>query len=188
MTRTAMLGLALAAAALLLGCGNYKATFHSAEVINAWGEDRTREQLDIDIVCLTKEDAEKLPEVVSGSLRSDEWFRMRDADDPRLATLKASQIFALRHGSADSRRDTLRGPPLLSGIDRKDGSDKVVVSFKHPQFLNSDAAIVIYARFVGETGLARSSPIIVRPPPGWLRDNNLVIRVGRTSMSCENCP
>jgi hypothetical protein len=178
----------LGCAFLVGGCGNYKATFRVAPIINAWGGDHTKEQLDVDIVCLGKEEAQKLPQIVDGSLRSDEWFRLRDTDDPKIAVIPPGQIYALRSGTATDRRDTLKGPALLSGVNRTSGGNETTVAFSHPKFLESGAAIAIYGRFVSERGLARTPPIVIKPPPRWLANNHVTIDVGRNSMECVNCP
>ena len=44
--RNRLLWVGLPLVALLAGCGNYRITFEAADVINAWGEDITREDLD----------------------------------------------------------------------------------------------------------------------------------------------
>jgi hypothetical protein len=168
------------------GCGNYRITFEVADVINAPGDDLTREMLDVDIVMLRAKDAEKFPEIVDKSLRSDEWFRMRDQDDPKLSALEAGQIYALRSGDAEDRRDTLLGPALVSAIDRKDGKRETTVKVHHPLFLSDDSAIVIYGRFRSMTGLASKPPIVLQPSPPW--NTHLRIKVGRTDWEVVNYP
>lgn len=174
-------GAAAALAVWAVGCGRYTVRFEVADVINAWGEDLTRSQLDVDIVCVTSDVAEKLPELADGRLRSDEWFRLRDTNDAKLAPIPASRIYALRRGRS-SEYDTWCGDSLLSARDRQDGGNTSEVRIRHPQPGNRHAAIVIYGRFNAQTGLAKTAPVVIQPPPGWLDDDEILIKVGRTSL------
>ena len=176
--RAAWLGLPLIV--LLSGCGNYTITFEVADVINAWGADLTAEMLDVDIICMTKKDVENHPEIANKTVRADEWFKARGEDSARFADIDPDRIYALRHGEAGDRRDTLRGLPLLSFKDRKDGLRTTTVKVSHPQFLRSEAALVIYGRFSSQMGIAKTPPLVIQPPPRWNTD--LLIRVGRTGM------
>jgi hypothetical protein len=172
--------------ALLCGCGNYAITFEAADVINTPGGDAVREQLDVDIVCMTKDDVENHPEMANGTLRAGEWFKARDEDDPKIGDIPAKRIYALRRGGDADMRDTLVGNTLLSACDREDGGRTTIVRVHHPQFLNSKSAIVIYGRFSSAEGVAATPPLVIQPPPAWKTD--LLIKVGRTSMSWANPP
>ena len=172
--------LALPALALCWGCGNYTITFEAADVINAWGEDITAEMLDVDILCLTKEDVKNHPEIVQRSMRADDWFRARMEDSPRIADIDAKQIYALRRGAAGDKRDTLLGLPLLSAKDREDGLRKTTVKVHHPTPLSGEAAIVIYGKFSDQMGIAKTPPVVIQPPPSWNKE--IYIKVGRRDM------
>src|SRR5262245_64878300 len=115
------------------GCGGkYQVVFEVADVINAWGDDKTQEQLDVDIISLTKKDAAKHPELIGRTVRSDEWFTMRQQESSKIADIPASQIYSLRAGGATGR-DTLVGPPLLSAVNRRDGGRTTTVAITHPE-------------------------------------------------------
>jgi len=166
---------------LLVGCGNYKITFEVADIINAWGDDVTREMLDVDILCLSKDDAENHPAIVQGTMRADEWFKARDEDDPKIGDIDRKRIYALRRGAVDDKRDTLVGEPLLSARDREDGQRTTTVRVSHPQFLNGKSAIVIYGRFSSREGIASTPPEVIQPPPAWRTD--LHIKVGKANLN-----
>ena len=170
----------LAAAA---GCGNYRVTFEVADVINAWGDDVTREALAVDILCLSKSDVENHPQIVQGGMRSAEWFRARDQNNPGIADIDPDRIYALRWGDAEARRDTLMGQPLASAMDREDGRTTTVVPVSHPGNWAGESAIVIYGRFTSREGLAPVPPLVLQPPPKWKSD--IRVRVGRRGMSLE---
>jgi hypothetical protein len=176
-----LLWVGLPLAVLLSGCGNYKITFEAADVINAWGDDVTREMLDVDILCLSKSDAEQHPEIVNGTLRANEWFKARDAGDPPASDINPKRLYALRRGEEGDRRDTLLGESLLSARDREDGKRTTTVRVSHPQFLSGESAIVIYGRFSSQTGIAKTPPLVIKPPPRW--HTNILIKVGRTGMT-----
>lgn len=184
--RPAWSGMALSGLLLVLapGCSKSTVTFEMAEVINAWGDANTRKQLDVDIVCLTKEDAEKLPEVVNRQLRSDVWFAWRESGDAKLATIAPARIYALRGGPEEGRGDTKAGPPLASGMDIKDGPHTREVKIEHPQGGEDKAAIVIYGRFIGEGDRpARTEPVVIQPPPGLFGNHKIRVAVGKQSMT-----
>jgi len=166
---------------LLSGCGNYSITFEVADVINAWGDDVTREMLDIDVLCLSKSDTDEHPEIVNGTVRANQWFKARDEDDPQFSDISVKRIYALRRGEAGEKRDTLLGEALLSARDREDGKRTTTIRVSHPQYTNGDSAIVIYGRFSSQTGIAKTPPLVIQPPPSWNTD--IVIKVGRTSMN-----
>lgn len=178
--RNRVLSMGLPLIMALGGCGNYTITFEVADVINAWGADVTKEMLDVDILCLTTKDAENHPEIVNGTMRADEWFKARDEDSPRIGDIDPKRIYALRHGAAGDKRDTLVGLPLLSFIDREDGRRTTPVKVHHRQYLGSKSAIVIYGRFSGQTGIAATPPLVIQPPPAW--DTDIEIQVGRKDM------
>lgn len=177
--RNRLLGSMLPLAALLVGCGNYTITFEVADVINAWGEDVTREMLDVDILCLTKKDAKRHPSIVNGAMQADEWFNARDKDPQKIGDISPKQIYALRRGGTTAKNDTLIGEPLLSARDRQDGLRTTVVTVNHPQASNDKSAIVIYGRFSSQTGIAKTQPLVIQPP-GW--KSKLLIKVGRQGM------
>lgn len=177
-----LLGLVLGLA-VSTGCGGkYQVSFEVADVINAWGDDNTQEQLDVDVICLTKKDAQKHPEIVGRTVRSDEWFTMRQQESAKIADIPASQIYALRAGGS-AGRDTLVGPPLLSAVNRRDGSRSTTIAIKHPEPGNDSAAIVIFGRFNGRNGMAKSDAVIIQPPPGAFAKSDIHIKVDRTGMS-----
>lgn len=165
---------------VMTGCSGYTLTFEVADVINAWGEDVTREMLDVDIVCLTQKQAENHPELVRGTMKSNQWFEARDADAASIGDIGPRQIYALRRGGPDDGRDTLKGLALLSGRDRDDGGRMTVVKITHPQPGKAESAIVIYGRFSDRDGVARTSPLVIQPPPTW--KDEILIRVGRQNM------
>ncbi|MBI5864486.1 MAG: hypothetical protein HZB38_08260 [Planctomycetes bacterium] len=175
------------ASLLMLACaagcgGKYQITFEVGDVINAWGDDNTQEQLDVDIVCLSKQDTEKHPEIASRAVRSDDWFTMRQQDSAKIADIPASHIYAMRSGPAGSR-DTLLGPPLLSAVNRRDKGRTTVVTVQHANPGDDNAAIVIFGRFNARTGMAKSDPVIIQPPPGAFAKPEIRIKVDRTSLS-----
>jgi hypothetical protein len=165
---------------LFVGCGNYTITFEAADVINAWGEDITREELCVDILCLTKDDVKNHPEIVNGTMRADEWFKARDEVDHRIGNISPKRIYAMRRGGAGDRRDTLLGPSLLSFVDRKDGRRTTAVKVHHPNYLSGKAAIVIYGRFSSPTGVAQVPPLVIQPPGS---KDEVFVNVGRKGMS-----
>ena len=178
--RIRLLCVALPALGLLAGCGNYTITFETADVINAWGDDVTREMLDVDIVCLTKEDAENHPEIVNRTMMSDEWFRARDEVSHKIGDISHTRIFSLRRGDAGNKRDTLLGEPLLSAKDRRDGARSNTYKFKHPGAMNDKAAIVIFGRFTTATGVDKTAPLIIQPPG---RQEQIFVDVGKRGFS-----
>ena len=97
--RNRWLWVGLPLVALLAGCGNYRITFEAADVINAWGEDITREDLDVDVLCLSSDDVKNHPEIVNGTMRSDEWFKARDEVDHKIGDISPKRIYALRRGA-----------------------------------------------------------------------------------------
>ncbi|MBU0640941.1 MAG: hypothetical protein KKB50_18925 [Planctomycetes bacterium] len=169
---------------VLSGCGQYSVTFEVSEVINTDlaqpDNDRTSDMLDVDVVCLTKKEAEKFPNVVNGSMRADAWFAARDRDE--LGVIDRGHIYALRRGEREDRHDTLVGPPLLSGrVMEKGASWKREVKVQHAQSLSGESAIVIYAKFHEGSAVARVAPLVVKPPPRWQK--NIVVKVGRTNLT-----
>lgn len=178
----ALVGLAMLLG--LVGCGNaYKVSFEVSDVINAWGDPATRDQLDVDILTLTSDEAKGHPTIVSGAMRSDEWFAARESNDPKIAGIAKTHIYAFRRGGAGDRNDTLMGPPLVSGRDARAGQT-VTVEVKHPQRGNGDAAIVIFGRFNERVGLSKSAPLVIKPPPRWT--DELIIRIGPRDMTWVN--
>ncbi len=178
--RNCVLWVTLPLIALLTGCGNYTITFEVADVINAWGADLTAEMLDVDIICMTKKDAENHPEIINGTMRANEWFKARDEDSARFGDIAAKRIYALRHGNAGDKRDTLVGLPLLSFKDREDDLRTTTIKVQHPQFLSGESAIVIYGRFSSQTGVAKTPPLVIQPPGS---KNEITVKVGKTGMS-----
>lgn len=175
-----MLAAGMLSIGMLTGCGGYTLTFEVSDVINAWGEDVTREMLDVDIVCLTAKQAEDHPELVRGTMKSNQWFKARDTDAASISDIGPRQIYALRRGGADQGRDTLMGEALLSARDRDDGRRITVLKIKHPQPGKAESAFVIYGRFSDRDGVARTSPLVIQPPPTW--KDEILIKVGRQNM------
>ncbi|RMF85803.1 MAG: hypothetical protein D6744_00785 [Planctomycetota bacterium] len=173
----------IAAVAATTGCGGkYTINFEVADVINAPGNDLSREELDVDILCLTKKEAAEFKSAVNKTMRSDEWFQKRDTEDSSLSLIDASHIYALRRGTDSERRDILLGPPLLSFIDRRDGKRTLSYTIEHEEPGEPEAAIVIYGRFRGTDGIARTEPVVVQPPPGFGKSKSITVRIGRTNM------
>lgn len=163
------------------GCGTYKVTFELSEVINAYGDDQTRQALDVDIVCLSGSESDKYPEIINKTLTSDEWFKLRRETSARLANIDPSHIYALRAGQKSSN-DQLLGPPLTGSADRADKAKSVTFTVKHPGYTNGKSAIVIYGRFSSREGVAKTAPIVLQPPPQWAKGNEIRIRVDRNGM------
>ena len=161
----------------------YTVTFELADVINAWGDDRTTEQLAVDVVALTEQQAGNHAEMVNGTLKSDEWFRMRDSADPRIADIPPEQILALRRGVRDKRDhhsgDTFVSPAMAGPHQQRN----VPVSFVHPDFGNPHAAIVIYGRFTARDGLAKTDPVVFRPPRAFQKKKPFRVKIERSAMS-----
>lgn len=170
------------------GCnGNYTISFHAADIINAPGNDLTREELEVDVVVLTPKEADRYPQLLDGTVRSAAWFTARDQNSAEFAAIPADQIHALRRGNPNNSRDRLVGPPLLSLVDRSD-QRPVEVEVDHPNPGNDNAAIVIFGRFRDMNAMAKTPPVIIQPPPGWGKDKELEIAVDRQGMRCRNCP
>lgn len=164
------------------GCGNYTITFETARVINTYNDDDTsREVLPVDIVVLTKEEAERFPELLNGRILANEWFRARRDNAPPVTGISPDHIYALRPGEAGDMRDVLRGGPLISVMDRDDGKDTTSIKISHPQPGEKDAAIVIFGRFSAVDGIAPVEPVIIQPPPTW--HDQIFITVDRKGMS-----
>ena len=89
--------------AVLAGCGKYTVTFEVGDVINAHGDDASRTMLDVDIICLTKEEAERHPEIVNRTMLADAWFKARDTDYAMISDIKPRHIYALRRGETNLR-------------------------------------------------------------------------------------
>lgn len=185
------LGLTASAAALVLvlaGCGNYTIQFDVADVINASEGKPSGDQLPVDIVCVTSDEASKYPDLVDGRLRSDKWFERRMNNDPQLPAIPASRLYSLRPEIERLQStDTRRGDSLVGAKYRSDGKRTVEVSIEHPQPGNGKAAIVIYAWFK-EQGRSANKPPLVIKPPGMFGPKTLQIRVGASSLECANCP
>ena len=163
------------------GCGNYKITFELGEVINAYGDDSTRTGLDVDILCLNKEEADKYPEIVTKAMRSDEWFKLRRESSAKLANISPGHVYSLRTGEKDSR-DQLVAGPMTGWGDRADKAKSVTYSVSLPNYMNDKSAIVIYGRFMNREGVARTEPVVLQPPSRWSKGNQIRIRVDRTNM------
>lgn len=168
--------------AALVGCGNYRVTFEVADYINAWGDPQTTKQkLDIDIVCLGKEEAEKFPAIANGTMRSDEWFKLRDEDSGVVTQIKTSRFFSLRSESRNLRGKRL-GDPLLSYVDYEDKKrERRYDGVKFSDFLDSGSVMVVYGRFFDKNGVAKTAPVLITPAPRW--DTNLVIKVGKSELT-----
>lgn len=174
------------ASAALAGCGDYKVTFRVQDAINTGGEGPANaEMLDVDVVALAPDDAERHSDIVNGSVTSAAWFRARHRDPggANIANISGKQVFALR-GTDDYYNnympDTRRGGPLVPVA--AGGERERTIDVKHPQFLDKKAALVIYGRFQdAKGGLAETAPLIIQPPPAW--NTTIVIDVGPTNMT-----
>ncbi|HUU95536.1 MAG TPA: hypothetical protein VM487_07335 [Phycisphaerae bacterium] len=165
---------------VLAGCGHYTIVFEVEEVINTDAnnpdDDRTRDQLAVDIVCLTKEDVQNHREIANGTMRANAWFAARDRDNESI-TIAAERIYALRPGDP-STQDTRKGDSLLSV--RESGKPRIEVSIHHPQSLASAARIAIYGRFHRGNEVSNVEPLLIKPPT-W--DKEILVKVGRTTMT-----
>ena len=165
---------------VLTGCGRYEIAFKVEDVINDGGRgDAAREQLDVDVVCLTKSDVKEFPELADGTMNSDEWFTARDQREQKFRKLD-KRIYALRAGDAGPY-DKLKGPPLVSA--RNTGKAEIVLGdIESPASLGGEAAMVVFGRFHdGQGGRRQSPPVVIRPLPGV--GKTILIGVGRTEMT-----
>lgn len=164
---------------LLVGCGNYTVTMNVADVINAAGDDNTKQMLDVDIVCLRGKDAKRWEELARGGVRADEWFKLRDEKSSKLAGLE-DRIYMLADKSRDLPGKVI-GAPLLSGVDYKGETRRVFKGVRFPEFTQGDAVILIYGRFYdGKGGVRRNDPIRLAPPPA---NDKIEIRIDRQNMA-----
>lgn len=163
---------------LLTGCSGRTVTLRVQEVINTWGPDNKAQQLDVDIVCLTKEEVENNPDLVNGTTTSKEWFELRDKDSTKV---DPKHIYSFRPGKPGDRRDTLVGDALVGSRDSTARKDSYVVKINHPGALNDKAAIVIFGRFY-ESGsvLKRQHPLIYQPVPS---QKDIIIEVSRQTLT-----
>jgi hypothetical protein len=164
----------------LTGCGKYTVRFQVEDVINDGGKgDAAAEQLDVDIVTVTKADAKDFPELLDGAWRSKDWFAARDKGDPKIRKLESRKhIIALCKGKPDPEITRL-GDPLLSG--RRTNQKEVMLKVPHPESLAGESAFVVFGRFHdGQGGILDARPVVIHPLPAWNMD--IVINVGRTSM------
>lgn len=165
------------------GCGGYTAKFQIQQIVNAPDDERSRKQLDIDIVCLDKKLAEKHPRIANGSMRSDEWFKLRAERGTMIAEFPGGAIYSLRGTGtayANYTADTHKGPPLTSPADG--GRNEVDVPFTFSRYGESGAVILVFGRFHdGKGGLLPTDPVRIAPPPSW--NTKLLIDVGRRSLA-----
>ena len=149
----------------LAGCSKYTITFEVENVINTGGGPETEaEQLDVDIVCLSKGDADgKFRSLVENRVLTDQWFKERDERRGDFSELGSRRIFALRSGSKDSF-DTRLDAPLVPG--KFAAQKERVVTILHLAGLDANSAIVVFGRFKdAKGGLRKTPPVIVRPLP-----------------------
>lgn len=169
-----------------VGCGNYTAKFQVQQVINAPDDERSRKQLDIDVVCIDKKLAEKHPRIANGSMRSDEWFKLRAERGTMIAEIPGSAIYSLRGTGAayaNYTADTVKGPPLTSPADG--GKTEVDLPFSFSRHGESGAVILVFGRFHdGKGGLLPTDPVRIAPPPSW--NTKLLIDVGRRSLALKS--
>lgn len=174
---------ALFTVALLVGatgCGNYTITFEVEKVINTYdNKPNTSQQLEIDIVCLTGDEAKRVPDLARGAIGTAEWFAARSGSTQNVALrgLQSDRVYSLSDKSSDlGGRSTRIGEPLLSADRYADGSPRRTFKFKFPEFLQGDAVILVYARFFDAKGIRDMVPIRLSPPP---RSDSFTIRVGQ---------
>lgn len=176
------------AALLAAGCGNYTVKFEVQKIINAPGDDHSRQLLDIDVVCLARAEADANPKLADGSVRSDEWFRSRARGEAPASKLSQSRVYALRAEGgayASYTSDTVKGTPLASPADG--GKTETAISINLAEFLESGATILVYGRFHdGKGGLLATAPVRIAPPPRW--NTTLVIDVDRQALAWKNPP
>lgn len=188
MSRTIAVTIGCAAVlALATGCGTGKYTiqFQVSEVINVSEGKPTGDQLPVDIISITADEASRHPDVVDGRLRSDRWFNLRMTNDPQLPPVPPARIYSLRPDI-----DRLRGTDTRLGdalVGARFGRPMVEVQVEHPQPGNKNAAIVIYGWFKERGRDANKPPLVIRPP-GAFKTKLLQVRVGPDSLECVNCP
>lgn len=166
------------------GCGRYTIVFEVQDVINTDAnnsqDDTTSKMLEIDIICLTPEDAEDHPGIANATMRADAWFHARDTNDAKIGTISSKRIYALRRGNSDDKGDTKVGEPLLSGRDYgPEHSRKFEVQITHPKAAAANSKIIIYGRFHAGNAVSKVSPLVI-DPPAW--DKVIHIKVGRTNL------
>lgn len=176
---------ALALAGICAGCGGRpEIRFRLADVINAPQGRESRQQLDVDVVCVDSDLAEMHPRLARGVLRSDQWFRLRahrgEANNLAL-DVDGDHMYALRgagDGYANYTPDTVRGPALLSRGDAG-GRGSVSVALHDSEFRARSATLLVYGRFSdGKGGLLPTDPVII--PRGG--KSTVVIDVGERSL------
>lgn len=181
--RNRMLRLAgLLPAILAAGCGGYTVTFRVQDVINAPTDESSRKRLDVDIVCLSKKDIDRHPDLASGGMRSDAWFAARRGAPgaANINDINPKQILALRGKGPEyakySSDDKVLGDPISSVRDG--GQKSIVFKIKPP----ADNAMVIFGRFHdGRGGDASVSPVLIKPLPSW--NTKLTIDVGTQKLT-----
>lgn len=167
---------------LLVGCSRHTLTIETADVINTWGGDETASALEVDIVMLTPAETRAHPELLRRKVRSDEWFRLRDAGTPPLG-LPPERILALRAGPERPDADRLIGGALISGRDQPGGSRPRVIELPHPAPYDEQSALLIFGRYNTEAGLASNPPVVIQPLPSRFEDGNITIRAERKQLS-----
>ena len=156
--------------------------FSLDQVINAPGSDTTREELDVDVLLLTRQDAIDHPDLLNGAIKSKDWFDKRSRDD--VTQIESKQILAYRrrHTTQSDRR---QGISFMSGMDRQSQAD-IRLETEHPE--PGKGSIVIFGSWRGMDGPATRRPLVIRPLPGWGDDAEIRVRVGREDFECLNCP
>lgn len=174
----------LASLAALTGCGGTTVKFEMQNVINAWTDaDSPRAPLEVDIVCMTSADVDAYPEIVNRAMTSDQWFNARRNDRSKIARIPPEHIFALRYGAPDASRDRKLRDALVSPKDTESADRTVTVEIKHPD-PGGKAVIAIFGAFTNKSGsgFAPTPPLIINPP-GAFGSKEIVIDVGKTSLS-----
>ena len=119
--------------AVLAGCGKYTVTFEVGDVINAHGDDASRTMLDVDIICLTKEEAERHPEIVNRTMLADAWFKARDTDYAMNQAWISAMVRVMPQYPPISPQRRMRWPLASSSTDMRSSSEvsELIKTFIH---------------------------------------------------------
>jgi hypothetical protein len=170
----------------LFGCGPYTIEFRVQDVINAPGDELSRQMLDVDIVCLSPSEAERHPDIASGQMRSDVWFKARRGDGVSISDIPADQVYSFRglreHDQmyVNYTSDTRKRGPLVPVLD---GGERVVtVDVEHPTPGKKDSVLLIFGRFHdGRGGLLPTDAVRISPSPK--AESKITVDVGKRNLT-----
>lgn len=162
------------------GCGNYTVAFEQESIINTSKRDDASksQQLEVDIVCLDKDEARRVPDLARGGVNSKEWFAKRGNAAP-CNGLPADRVYSLSNDSGWKRYSTPLGGALLPTNRYEDGKSSHSFTFKFPEFLEGDSVVLIYGKFLSDQGVRELPPVRLSPAP---RGDKIRIRVGQEDM------